>query len=86
MLGYIKKMFIGLLTVKATESFGESLTSYIKGSTISPVKLDQLLSIQTLFNLFIINSLLPLVNVVEVMILTIHLLEYVCQGKLKKWT
>lgn len=33
MLGYIKKMFIGLLTVKATESFGESLTSYIKGPT-----------------------------------------------------
>ena len=82
-------MFLGLLSAFITERFGESLASNSKGC-IKCLSLNNrpcqgrptLININS--NVFFIHLLAVLINVVEVVILLmIHMLEYVFQMKQK---
>ena len=79
MFGFIKKMFIGLLS-PCTISFDESLVSNLKG----PIKCAPLdnqpcqtrLTVVNVTSGFFIHLLLVLINIVEVVtLLVIHILE-----------
>ena len=88
MFGLIKNIFIGLLSVSATESFGESLVSNLQGPIKCIFLNDHPCQARlTLVNInsgetFFIHLLLVLISVVEVVtLLTMRILEFMFQIK-----